>query len=189
MAHSIVSRNPDDNAGAMDGTSIDVRRIRGDDWELLRQVRLDALLDTPIAFITTHAEAEAFGDEVWQERALLGASGGSQATMLAMAGDRAVGMAVGIDRSASRPGLVAIVSVFVAPDARRLGVGRRLIAAVEEWARQIEATATSLWVVEGNDAAAAFYESIGYRSPLDRQRITAPPVRWEMRMTKTLSGG
>jgi GNAT superfamily N-acetyltransferase len=173
----------------MDGTSIEVRRIRGEDWNRLREVRLAALLDAPLAFITTYEEAQALDDEVWQERAEIGANGRSQATVLALLDDRTVGLAVGLDRTASKPGLIAIVSVFVSPEVRRLGVGRRLIEALEEWARDVGAATTSLWVVEGNDGAADFYESMGYRKTSDRQKITVPPVRWEVRMEKVLTLG
>ena len=97
-------------------------------------------------------------------------------------------MAVGLDKS--RPGrrVVAIVSVYVSPGFRRRGIAGSLMGQVERWAATRGARRTSLWVVDGNEAAARFYEGRGYRRTLDRQKIRTPPVRWEARMEKRLSG-
>jgi GNAT superfamily N-acetyltransferase len=171
----------------MSETSIEIHRAGVDDWASVRAIRLRALAEAPLAFITTVEEARAFPDGVWRERAAASAVGRSQATMLATSDGAVVGLAIGLDRSDVRPGVVAIVSVFVSPHVRRRGVARRLMVAVEDWARRIGAGTTSLWVVEGNDEARSFYESIGYRATLDRQRIDAPPVRWEVRMVKDLT--
>ena len=163
--------------------------MRAGEWRRLRDVRLDALADSPEAFITTLAEARSFPDSLWRDRATAGAYGDEQATMIAIEGTRTVGMAVGIDRSTVATGVVAIVSVFVSADVRHRGVGRSLMAAVEAWAEGIGATTTSLWVVDGNDVARGFYESLGYTATLDRQRIDVPPVRWETRMVKRIRRG
>ena len=166
---------------------VEIRRITGDDWPRLREVRLEALDDTPEAFITTHEEASAFPDEVWIQRAERGSAGGEQATFIAERRGRFVGLAIGLDRTAQTPGVFAIVSVFVSPSARRTSVGRRLMDAVEEWAREHGGRVTSLWVVEDNEVARSFYASRGYRETLDRQKINTPPVRWETRFIKDLS--
>lgn len=50
----------------------------------------------------------------------------------------------------------------VAPDARRRGVGRALMAAVEARARAIGVDQVELDVREVNDEAKAFYRSLGY---------------------------
>lgn len=168
-------------------SSVVIRRVRTEDWRAIRALRLEMLLDSPLAFITTHAEAEALPDAVWIERCSP-TPDGTTATFAAFEGDDAVGMAVGVDRS--RPGrrVVAVVSVYVSPALRRRGIAGRLMAEVEAWAADRGAGSTSLWVVDGNDGARRFYEERGYRPTLDRQRITAPPVRWERRMEKPLTG-
>jgi GNAT superfamily N-acetyltransferase len=50
--------------------------------------------------------------------------------------------------------------VYVALNARRLGIGRRLVAALEQRARD---EFTALRLRTDTDAAAAFYEALGYR--------------------------
>lgn len=171
----------------MDEAAIEVRRIRRDEWNRLKDIRLAALAQAPLAFITTLDEASAFPDSLWMERAASGSESTTQATFLAIAEPRAVGLAIGIDRNEVAAGVVAVVSVFVSSDVRRRGVAQRLMVGVEEWARSIGRTTLSLWVVEGNEPAARLYEGMGYRATLDRQRIAVPPMRWEQRMVKDLS--
>lgn len=166
---------------------ITVRPIVADDWRAIRAVRLEMLQRDPLAFITTYDEAAGYANEVWIRRCTPDAEGRS-ASFAAFAADRAVGMAVGLDKA--RPGrrVVAIVSVYVSPEFRRRGIAGRLMGEVEGWAIERRAKTTSLWVVDGNEAAARFYEGRGYRRTLDRQKIRTPPVRWEARMEKRLTG-
>lgn len=154
---------------------------------MLKAIRLEALTDSPTAFITTFDEASGYPDALWVERSSEDPEGG-QATFLAVGKDRCRGMAVGLDRSSSGRDVVAIVSVYVAPDVRRSGIGNALMDAVEAWATVRGVEATSLWVVDGNDRARGFYEARGYRATLDRQKIPLPPVRWETRFELRLSG-
>jgi ribosomal protein S18 acetylase RimI-like enzyme len=49
----------------------------------------------------------------------------------------------------------------VAPDRRREGLGRRMMAAAEEWLRDAGAPKIQLMVRDGNAEAIAFYEAIG----------------------------
>ena len=166
--------------------SYTVRTVRSDEWERLRSIRLEALADAPEAFITTLAEATAFADDLWIERARAGAAGDTQVTVIAVSEADTVGLAVGLwdpERSGS---VMPVVSVFVAPRARRCGLGSAMMDAVHAWGRGKGATSSSLWVVDGNDSARRFYEGLGYRRTLDRHRITVPPVRWETRMTLQL---
>ncbi len=153
---------------------------------MLKAIRLEALADSPTAFITTFDEANGYPDAVWLERSSEPPDGG-QATFLAVRRDRCRGMAIGLDRSSAGRAVVAIVSVYVAPGVRRSGVGNALMDAVEAWARVRGAAATSLWVVDGNDGARGFYEARGYRETLDRQKISVPPVRWETRLELRLN--
>ena len=60
-----------------------VRRIRADEGERLRAIRLAALADAPGDATTTLARAEAHSAEHWEEAAAANSSGGSQATFFA----------------------------------------------------------------------------------------------------------
>ncbi len=167
---------------------VEVRPIVPDEWRRLKEIRLEALAESPLAFTTTLDEAKALPDAVWHQRASGHAHGVSQVTMIGIDGSRTVGMAVGLLRDGAAADVVPIVSVFVSPLYRGQGVGRRVMEGVEDWARHHGAGASSLWVVDENHAARRFYECLGYRATLDRQKITVPPERWETRFVKVLSG-
>ncbi|MGY0536566.1 hypothetical protein ACW14X_03545 [Nocardioides sp. YJ-D4] len=49
--------------------NVEVRTIAADDWSLLRNVSLQALADSPDAFRTTLAEAQALPEDFWRQRA------------------------------------------------------------------------------------------------------------------------
>ena len=166
---------------------IEVRRIRSGEWERLREIRLEALADTPSAFSTTLAEAEAYPDSLWQERAVAGAAGDNQITVLAVSGVRTVGMTIALGRSDSDLEVVPIVSVYVSPSDRRQGVAARLLRLAEEWVSAKGGSRTSLWVEEDNVPARRFYESIGYIATLDRHKMAVSMPTWEVRLEKTVN--
>jgi ribosomal protein S18 acetylase RimI-like enzyme len=56
-----------------------------------------------------------------------------------------------------------LYSVGVAPPARRTGVGRALVRALEERLCARGAPKINLQIRAGNDAVIAFYEALGYR--------------------------
>ena len=65
------------------GTVITIRRITESDAALLRDVRLRALSDAPMAFGSTYAREAAFDSEEWQRRAKRAGRGSSAAMFLA----------------------------------------------------------------------------------------------------------
>ena len=154
----------------------------------MKAIRLEALVEAPLAYTTTLEEARRFPDSLWRERASGMSDGYEQRTMIGVDGPRTVAMGVGLLRPRRRPSIVAIVSVFVSPPYRRSGLGQAVMEGIERWARGEKATATSLWVVDDNESARRFYESLGYRATRDRQKIDVPPVRWETRLVKSLTG-
>ena len=167
---------------------IEVRRIRGGEWERLRDIRLEALADSPSAFATTLAEAEAYPSSLWQERAVAGAEGHDQITVLAVSGERTIGMTVALGRPHRVLDVVPIVSVFVSPSHRREGIAVRMLNLAEEWAGDRSASHTSLWVEERNSEARGFYESIGYLATGDQQAMPSAPATCEIRLEKALRG-
>ena len=49
--------------------NVEGRIVTPDDWSLFRDVSLRALADSPDAFRTTLAEAQAFTEDFWRQRA------------------------------------------------------------------------------------------------------------------------
>lgn len=142
---------------------IDVRGILADEGELLREVRLAALANAPSSFLETHEEVLADPLDVWEARAAAGTGEGDALVLLALDDGRPVGMA-GIAREIGqrRRHRAALWGVWVDPAYRGRGVGRKLVSATLDWARDRDVRAVYLEVVEGEDPARSLYTHLGF---------------------------
>ncbi len=101
------------------------------------------------------------------ERTLIGALRAHPTTLVFLAFEQgvAVGMALcfmGFSSFAARP-LINIHDLIVTPTARGKGLGRHLIAAVEQKAVALNCVKLTLEVMSNNAAATALYEKVGFR--------------------------
>jgi GNAT superfamily N-acetyltransferase len=145
-----------------------VRRVRADEAATLRAIRLRALDDTPLAFGSTHAREAAYPAERWETWARESAAGAARATFLAVdRADAPVGLAFAVvDGEAAH-----LYSMWVAPEARGIGTGAALVAAVLDWTRASGARTLRTAVTIGNDAAARLYERAGFRDTGAREPL------------------
>jgi GNAT superfamily N-acetyltransferase len=153
-----------------DDAAIRVRRVRAGEADALREIRLRALADTPLAFASTHAREAAYPPERWQTWARDSAAGAAQATFLAVdRADAPVGLALTvIDAEGERAHLFAM---WVAPEVRGSGAGAALLAAVVDWARANGARTLLSAVTMGNDAGARLYARAGFRDTGTREPL------------------
>lgn len=139
-----------------------VRRLGANEAQAWRALRLRALSDSPDAFESTYADSARLGDEAWVERTRSLADGGTSVMFVAEEGRTLVGAAGAfVDEPAG--GLPHLIAMWVAPEARRRGIGQALTTAVLAWARERGSPAIRLFVVRGNDSAAALYHRCGFR--------------------------
>jgi ribosomal protein S18 acetylase RimI-like enzyme len=126
------------------------------DAEIFRDIRLESLRCNPEAFGSSFA-AESVNPASWFADRLSTSFvlGGFDATDLA--GIAALIIQAG-EKMAHKG---ALVSMYVRPQARRLGVGRRLVEAVIDTARQ-HVELVQLTVVTGNEAALRLYSGLGF---------------------------
>jgi GNAT superfamily N-acetyltransferase len=151
--------------GASQGQGVAViRRIEAGEGHILRQLRLQSLVDAPDAFGQPLEEAAALPDAEWSQIARATADGDHRAWLIAFDGLDPVGLVQGRRR---RPGTLLLFSMWVAPEARHRAIGSRLIESLEDWARGWHATETVLWVLRANEGAMSFYRRLGFESLLD----------------------
>lgn len=155
--------------------SPEIRRLEPDDWQLLRTARLRALRDSPSAFGSTLERELSLDEARWRARLT------SSAWFLAEAAGGVSGLVCGY-RPEDDPDSMELVSMWVDPSQRRRGLGTRLIARVVELARAERAQALSLWITEGNTAAAACYESAGFEMSDTSQPMPNKPECCEHQM-------
>jgi GNAT superfamily N-acetyltransferase len=159
---------------------IEVRQIGADGWQLMREVRLAALLDAPEAFSSSYQREAGFGPADWLGRITQGANFLAYATG---AGSGPAGIVGGFVPSA---GIPELVSMWVAPDNRGAGVGRALVEAVVRWARAEGHHQLRLWVTEGNEPARVLYGRCGFTPTGERQPLASRPEFTEIAMTRSV---
>lgn len=134
---------------------MEVRSTKTEDWPLLKQVRLAALLDAPTAFGVSYQTAAAYTDEQWKVRA---SSAGTE-FWLAFDKDQPVGMIGAAVSSAHRFNLIGM---WVDPAARGSGLAARLVASVKARALGKGFDRIYLDVSPDNTRASNFYIKQGF---------------------------
>jgi GNAT superfamily N-acetyltransferase len=156
--------------------AVQVRPVTPDEWRVLREVRLAALLDAPEAFYSTYEHTLTRTEEDWRSwisRARL---------FLAWLGGEAVGM-VGVGPTTAETAS-DLVAMWVAPAVRGTGVADDLVQAAiaEAWAQGC--TSLGLEVADGNVKAAHLYARHGF---IPTREPTAMHSATRMRLLRPLA--
>jgi len=158
-----------------------VRETVADDWQALRDIRLEALRDAPTAFGSTYEQETERGEAHWRDRIARG--GTFLAFVPEVSATEPAGLIGGYQED---PVTVELVSMYVRPRARGRCVGEALVAAVIDWAGQRNAAAVRLWVTETNAPALALYERCGFALTGERQPVPFHPSIDEVAMIRRL---
>jgi ribosomal protein S18 acetylase RimI-like enzyme len=127
---------------------------------MFKEIRLRALQDAPSAFSSTYAKESQLSDAAWIERASQW-SGERSVAYLAMDSDIPCGIgAAFLDEEDDTR--AQLVSMWVAPSYRRLGIASSLVKAIIDWARLHGVCTLRLLVTSNNDAAIKFYDRLGF---------------------------
>jgi GNAT superfamily N-acetyltransferase len=164
-------------------TEIEVREIGADGWASMREIRLAALQDAPLAFASTYEREAAFTEADWRRRT---ATGGNFLAYVPGLGPEPAGIACGF---AAGPDTAELVAMWVRPHARGYGVGAALIEAVAGWARAERLGRVHLWVSETNDPARRLYERCGFTATGERQPLPSHPELTELAMARPSGPG
>lgn len=158
--------------------STTVERLGDDEWERLRDLRIEALTEDGSVFASSLERESGFRESHWRMR--LRAS----PWFVAVEDGRDTGLVCAISEPGAGPDDRHVVSLWVRAERRGHGVGGALLDAAVGWARQDGATTVSMWLLEGNEPAAALYRGHGFAPtgltmplPRDPSRIEH---RWEL---------
>lgn len=137
-----------------------VRRLAAGEWELYRYLRMRALADAPDAFSSTLDQALPRSDASWKE-SLAAADPVLDLPLVAEVDGIPAGLVWGrID--ATDHAVARLYQMWVDPACRGLGLGRRLLAAVMDWAVGRGARQLCLGVTRGNAGAERLYRGFGF---------------------------
>ncbi|MER7762038.1 GNAT family N-acetyltransferase [Streptomyces sp. NPDC097619] len=154
-----------------------IRPIRADEWEKVRDLRIEALKDpaAPIAFLETVAQAESRDDAFWKDRAEGAATGPVVRQFVAEdpEGDWVGSVTVLVERAGAEDLLEGeithdqghLVGVYVRPEHRGTGLTEALFAAALDWCwglAEPRLERVRLFVHEDNGRAQAFYQRAGF---------------------------
>jgi len=157
--------------------------IDEDAWPAEREVRLRALRETPDAFGSSLEREERFTEAHWRMRI--------RSTPTWLAFDDA-GEPRGIVALIQEPGTPdddrLLVSLWVAPEVRRRGIGWALVDAARDQAVADGARTLSLWVIDDNTPAVDLYVRAGFRRTGVRQRLSRDAAAAEERYELPLDG-
>jgi GNAT superfamily N-acetyltransferase len=151
----------------VDDSGTVTRRFGPGDWRALRDLRLQALRDSPSAFLGSHAAEAARTPEQWRALA------STRAWFAAEQGAEHVGLASVVRDPDSAEHYLE--SMWVRPDRRGQGVVAALLAAAEGVVVADGHDRLLLWVLDGNARAALAYERHGFAMTANRQTVPGHP--------------
>lgn len=133
-----------------------VRLTVEEDWEILKTVRLESLLDRPDVFLATYDAAEKYSQSQWRDRA-------SHKTqyqyILAIQATRAIGIIGGTQNPALE---FNVVAMWVNPEFRGKGIADLLISAIKNLAISKGHSRIVLSVSPNNSRAVSLYSRHGF---------------------------
>ena len=153
-----------------------VERFVVEQWELLRTLRLRALLADPDCFGSTLEAEQGRPEGFWRE------SLRDKVWFVAMDSGQLRGL-VACVTVPGRDGERQLDAMWVEPATRGRGLGEALVRAVLDRARAEGVAAVSLTVADGNDAARRLYERNGFLSTGEREPRYRDPGTWHERLS------
>jgi 5,6-dimethylbenzimidazole synthase len=142
----------------MHPSSVEIRRAGADDWAAVAALRSAA------------AQPAADGGE--QDEPTWRTECARHTYVVAWSGADPIGL---VGSSQAGDGSVALFGLWVAPAARRAGIGRRLLDEALAVAAGWGAPLVQLWVSPANEAALSLYRTAGFAPTGARQRMPGQP--------------
>ncbi|MCP5347241.1 MAG: GNAT family N-acetyltransferase [Pseudomonadales bacterium] len=144
-------------------SNLNIRVLSMDDWGMYKSLRLGSLEDSPDSFGSTLERETAYPDEEWMSRLDPSDRAASALPLVAELNNVPCGLAWGVVHDKSSK-VAHVYQMWVKPDARNRGVGRKLLEAIILWARDSHLRSLALAVTTTNKEAVWLYRSSGFLS-------------------------
>jgi ribosomal protein S18 acetylase RimI-like enzyme len=137
----------------MTSAVLEVRSLTPADWKVLREIRLQSLLDSPHAFTSAFGVELGWNEHQWQRRL--------ETATWVMAAERRQPVGI-VGLTAGEDGLHYMESIWVAPTHRRQGVFRSMLRKCMEIGQERGLDRLQLWVLDTNATVAGAYTRLGF---------------------------
>ena len=156
---------------------IEVRKVLAYEFNLVRSIRTRALTDAPYAFGGTLEKAVNKPIKEYEFDTKRWAESEESTLFIAFNSGEAVGKAGAFFEKESDRAFLC--SLWVAPECRKSGIGKKIVSTVTSWLRNRGATTIYAWVANSNHSAIDFYKSIGFKSTNETKRLPSNPNEFE----------
>ena len=157
---------------------INVRKIKTNEFELYKSLRIRALTDAPYAFGGTRDEAinKPIG---WYKKETLRWSKSEKSTIfIAFSDEIAIGLVGAFFEN--KTGRAFICSMWVDPEFRKSGVGNSIVKKSSYWLSDRGGSSIFAWVAESNKSAIRFYKSLGFVATNEKETLPSNPGESEI---------
>ena len=152
-----------------------IRVLSRGEWNLLSNLRLDALKDSPSSFLSSYEREQQFRKREWRAEFSRGEW---------MVADQ-LGTPVGLLGTTREPDAAPDERyLWVAPEVRRSGVASALINEAMRRLRREGVSILWLWVLNGNEPARCFYRKHGFVLTNNWQRVAHRTKHYEELMVR-----
>lgn len=144
--------------------SIIITTIPVDDWQKYRDLRLEALKDSPTAFASSYQDELPTPDEKWKERLQNALDEKTDFMLFAKSGEKLVGMAGAFRNQKIKVRHIAtIYGVYVNPQFRSQGLGTKLLESlISKLKKHPQIVKIKISAVTKNSGALKLYQKLGF---------------------------
>ncbi len=141
-------------------SSIKIEVAKSEDWEVYRNIRIEALTKNPEAFGSTLAEALSKPDEYWQSRLAR-----EDLFIVLARADNSLEGAKSITGARIEEGVWKIIAVYTRPEFRRQGLAEKVLREVLNEIKRRGGSKVTLNVTARTEqeAARAVYKKLGFK--------------------------
>lgn len=168
---------------------LEFRRARPQEWEQARDLRLEMLQDTPLAYLERLEEARATPALEWQQRHARRTTADHLGVLFVAVDEDGYwrGQAATMVDRFSQPARVWLGAVYVAPSHRGGAVAEKLVSMAEDWAGELGFDQIWLEVHQHNARAIRFYQRTGWQFSGAHRPYPLDPRTEELEMVKRLN--
>jgi len=157
-------------------STIKVRELSPEDWQLYKNIRLKALLDSPKSFGSSHELEVDRTKEEWEE------SLDKPTIFVAFLDNMPTGL-IGSHTRSEYPTWRYMFSMWVDPNFRNLKIGKLLVEHFIDWARNDRATKVVSGYSDENIDVFRFYEKLGFKKTGEKKPLSRNPSGCEYVIT------